>query len=906
MLVAKQISWDRWSALSVSVWGALALAVVLSAPVGAQIEDYGTRLGRQRGGEVTFEPTGPGVLFNALDPAVRKWYVPQELQLLYQWQQWNYTNYARNQYRRYVSTDIEGDYFYDLYGTFINRGWLIYDWRQQQPEQFGSTIFKDPSFNTWFNQVVVSSDQKGQSHLSMTIGSRIRTTLTPLTFSKPAYDGIQIDYQSDKYSMTALLSRISSPGVARTVAVQTTNTTNLFGYHGEVQVGDFVRLGGTYINAHNSQTQLESFEGDPLSGSLTVGQNLEHVGVVFVRLSDDSPEDREGGASLFSWDIIIEAESDVLRQDELGESFTEREKTIVRGSEIGFEPAIEGGFQRLGFLAADGEEQIELSYDFRDLSYNGPELSTIRRVQIELVVANDYHIEMGSDRQTNLPEGQPVLLTKKRAAGNVRDGSNLRLLRFDYGLPTANDIFGLSVEITDVAGFNVYAEWDRSRLFRKYPNRAFSRHRTSSDHAEAWMVNISRQVFPWFLFGEAYGIDRAYSTSSFITSPAGDIDYTDRATSFYEWVEDNDDQDRTPDWQRANQAGPDLRIFPGWDENNDFISDFNQNDNEFRPNFIPDYDEPFLRYHADRPEFLFGVDMNNNGWIDRFENDEEPDYPYKRDRRGFNAYGGSHVGGSGRLSVGHQRSEAPSSDREERSSYGMFTWDASHPGMGRLRVYDMVRFVKDNLSDDLVQWVQPVGSAGTLQRIEDPLAAPDTWINTAYLDFLYTGTPGLRLVNKLKYEIWRQREDVADLRKTFQFFGLVNKAEYRFRLPGFEIIPKAKNELRLERPLSRNEPIRKENSLFLFLIGQTRILSHTELQGGVEYTLFRPLEDPVPAGLREAFTETVVAVQVSNSDDYLGYSLTSQIGLRVNRIKRDSEPAFTGVSQFVTVYAALE
>ena len=63
-----------------------------------------------------------------------------------------------------------------------------------------------------------------------------------------------------------------------------------------------------------------------------------------------------------------------------------------------------------------------LTYDFtsENRSYNGPDLSTIRKVTIELAVANDYRIEMGSDRQTNLPERQPVFLTQARAAGNVK------------------------------------------------------------------------------------------------------------------------------------------------------------------------------------------------------------------------------------------------------------------------------------------------------------------------------------------------------------------------------------------------------------------------------------------------------------------------------------------------------
>ena len=85
-------------------------------------EDFGSRLGVRRGGEVFYDPTGPGVLFDALDPAVKKWYVPQELFNEYQWRQQDYTNYARRHYSRYVNTSQEGDYFYDLYGNYITRG----------------------------------------------------------------------------------------------------------------------------------------------------------------------------------------------------------------------------------------------------------------------------------------------------------------------------------------------------------------------------------------------------------------------------------------------------------------------------------------------------------------------------------------------------------------------------------------------------------------------------------------------------------------------------------------------------------------------------------------------------------------------------------------------------------------
>ena len=75
--------------------------------------------------------------------------------------------------------------------------------------------------------------------------------------------------------------------------------------------------------------------------------------VITVRLTDDSPKDFEGGAAFFSSgsDIVMVTDS-----------------SQVTGSEIGFQPLVEGGFMRQGFIAADGTEQIVLSYDLTDPS----------------------------------------------------------------------------------------------------------------------------------------------------------------------------------------------------------------------------------------------------------------------------------------------------------------------------------------------------------------------------------------------------------------------------------------------------------------------------------------------------------------------------------------------------------
>ena len=101
-----------------------------------------------------------------------------------------------------------------------------------------------------------------------------------MTFSKPGFNGVQIDFSSDKYHATVLSSRISEPirgssqGLAGVTApTRRTNLTSLFGGRATFQVGDFILLGATVVNATNGNTVLDMFDGDPVAGNLTSGQS---------------------------------------------------------------------------------------------------------------------------------------------------------------------------------------------------------------------------------------------------------------------------------------------------------------------------------------------------------------------------------------------------------------------------------------------------------------------------------------------------------------------------------------------------------------------------------------------------------------------------------------------------------
>ena len=220
----------------------------------------------------------------------------------------------------------------------------------------------------------------------------------------------------------------------------------------------------------------------------------------------------------------------------------------------------------------------------------------------------------------------------------------------------------------DLLGFDVYGEYDLSWSWRQYPNVAEETHTASAEvkgqtSAPAWMVNVRKAWAPFTLFGEMYSIDPRYNTQAFVTTTTG-LDYARQGNRF-DLVEDNDDQDRFPDAFRADFLVDDRQVFPGWDLNNDLVPDFNQNDNRVKANNIPDYQEPFLRFQVDRPEFLFGVDMNHNFWVDLYENDTEPDYPYRRDQAGFNVLCGVGLGRHWQLKAGALRETQISADRKK-------------------------------------------------------------------------------------------------------------------------------------------------------------------------------------------------------------------------------------------------
>ena len=757
----------------------LLLLACLSAALALPPE---SRAQRETGFENPYYTSGAEIAPATLVPTVRKWYLPQRLYSLYDWRQEQYSNYARNLYQRYNDIFLEGSPFYDVYGNYITQGWQVYDWTEDYPTQNGSSISKNPRFTSWFNNVLIASSHSGQFHSSLMVGDGIRTTLTPLTFSKPRFDGVQWDLMTDKYAITLLSSRVNNTGqVAQeegAAGVQFTTFTNLWAARGQVGVGDFAKLGLTFVNAAHRNSEVP-FGDNSLQGLLSGPMNADFVRSIIVRISDDSPEDGEGGALLSRWRIFVNG---VEHTDDI-------------------EPTVEGGLRRRGVIEASGPDVITLTFNIEDFSPSEEDeiddFRQIKFVEIGLVLANDYKVEITSNKQTN-QLGTPVFLPMLRAPGNVKDGSNQAFHRFRYGLPTANRMLGFDLAISDVAGFELRGEFVQNSQYRRYPNENFTRRQAlAKKEANAFYLTAQQRSYPWTVFAETFSIDSDYSTRAFIPNAEGDVHYDSEERNVFEFVDDNDDQDELPDWSRRyfgsrvnTRQGrgllTDNAVFPGIDEDNDDISDFNRNFNR-----EPDYAEPFLRFEVEPPEFLFGMDMNNNTVIDRFEDDTQADYPYKLGHRGFNVYVGLEVTPGTNLMVGRLDERLLNTARKNKSIYLLLTAKKEMPEKNlRMRLVANPRKVQDDIPDDVFLWVDTPGTRGGAVLTRDQLVARDVFVNTTFFEVQYDRF--FPFTTKVKHELYNLLGTPEAGRRDQSFLGVVNKGEYPLSFREWDFLPRWK------------------------------------------------------------------------------------------------------------------
>ena len=730
-----------------------------------------------------------------------------------------YWNYAGRPYSP-TTVSVRSTELYDRLGTHLLRGYPLLSWRETRSDSVGlqgSSLARENYLFEYFGQLVVTTDSYKDWSLAVIAGDNIRTTLTPLTLQTPRWQGVRIDAQSSRQGFTLLLTRGSLFRFSAFDARKDLSPVLAYGGHYHNRVNELLTLGATLYNQH--QVDVESKQGSFISG--TQPYQMQSPEQIYVRVESDGPDI---GSAAGVYGVVMEVEA----ADEAG-GITRR---ILQATRV----LAEG--QPVGSMY-----EISEAGDAVDYVFDLPAGADVVSAEVRADVAGDYRISVRQVHEYDMthiypdsiatrswpsppthtyggslypidfrPDMAEPFYTMARAEG--APGLDRRsTVTFDYGIPSGKTLIGADFKLVArelmAEGEIVYNSEERHFPFSS--DALDLRGAKATTGSWAYTLNLRRPFdvrgIRGELGGELFRMDPDYS-GGYDSRRGGTVFFTDKGgpkgieafTQEFPLVEDNDDGDRYPD-DSSSDGGrynsqipgsfgktPWAGVYPGLDADGDQTPD-----NDRDRNGIPDWTEPFLHYHSDSADFVYGIDFNNNAQPDQRENDDLPDYPIRKDQRGHHVFLGlaDLTEMLDQLSIGHYRMEEIAGAEEARATYAR-AGGAWTPARGLvIELQDDVKLVKDSIRDDVYAWV--IGDVAVVgpntntpmnPPPADPLAMRDSFVNTGFTKLTYRSGSDLRLTASLLHFHNRQREieesgAVVQESDSFSETAIVARGEYQ-------------------------------------------------------------------------------------------------------------------------------
>jgi hypothetical protein len=856
---------------------------------------------------------------------------------------------------------------YDRLGRYTMQGRVMLSADEQRPGLSKIDGLRFETLNVFsvgasFNYTVLQDSYEGRNYAMMVLldgptdAAPVKARFSPLTLNMTRYTGVRFDVNGPKNKATFLYTR--GAGDRSRFSLFTTGRDErspviLWGGHWETQIGSAFKLGSTFVNQHMLDTRAK--KGNILEGNLA--NNMLSPELIAVRVVDDSPDDPTAPAAAYGIDVIIKG------RDPEGNPRTITNAEALATGGIEWEPGLDPGAPAgraadLHWEAAGPDESIEFTFRL-------PADFEAQEARFHARVGGDYRLQVRQEHpheftriiagrprpssQTNqwpgnsfrrpgekveqasfegdagnlqyptdfkFPEIQPAY-TVRRSEGIPRHLDE-RLVSFDYGFPTAQSLASVSLDV-DYAGVKLNGEVSFNVQNFKFPFRDGRRH---TKKATAYYLT-ARRPLPRVagrapsLGLELYRIPADYS-GNYDSRRGGAVFHTDvpiappntAITQEFNLFDDNDDGDQWPDDMPNDTplAGQnDAGVFPGLDENNDNVPDTDQNSNG-----IPDWDEPFLFFWSDPPEFIYDIDMNNNGLPDMTENDDRPDYPYRRDQQGYHAFVGFDEVWArlDRLSLGYYHSKGLASGGRSRSTY--LRWQASPVQSPRVDIVFKgdIKRVRDSISDPTFIWrtsSDPRANALGLQQLSglyplldlrdpdaDTMLMRSSTVATAHVGGDWHLGENLDLRQRYKWHLNRQhKETFADgnsqRAQSLSRLTLSHRVEYRYPYRS-NITFKARLRHLYWRDAGYPRDLRRHWSTYGLLFEQEfKLTQRTMLVAGQEgipgLLPVRHTEHHTADGDFNRWTD-VLMLRMRGA--YLGWDTVTELGFEYQRIESDT------------------
>jgi len=851
------------------------------------------------------------------------------------------------------------------------------------PYNYINTLGSDTAYT---DGVWVAREGTDDWAISVIGAGSLRTKFTPLTLSLPNMDGLSIDFQSANNSLK-LISSVPL-GAYRRYGVADPLTNDLVRRGGVMLRGGRFRrkfgvltLGATYATTYGVQGNRE--RGSEWRG--TVSNMTPTPIMVAVRFLDDSPRDGEGGAIVYDVRLKVNGRfrDDIVPQIILDDATRDRVSAIT--DKLEFDYVTPKNEVKIGGPEHDFFSISERIYKYADYFYyndyirganadnvlkkfdtnlastyytlteqggkpiqvNGTQMvvyafdlasitEKVNRVEAVATVGNDYKVQTamiytlestgGHDPSGKVTQwyNSTYWRTVAQAEGNVKDGSNVRTIHFDFGWQVASvlygfdadfDYFGLRIKGEFVTNSNLYmwADGDPGTgkpkdIIANQPPRTGHRWAVR-DHA--WYVTVEKDWNRFGFAGEMFKMGKFYKPYlDYFNYPASDAVYGTNAPSArniisrVNLIEDNDDDDMYPDTMLTQRTmgfkileseDPD-GVFPGNDADNDGIPDNNKNNND-----IPDYDEPFLMFDVDPDEFVFGNDYNNNTIPDFREDDMKIDTPYDLDRQGYHFFFRLTPLRNINFVLGSFHTKGVGTSIRTNNDYLKFIMDYDVFSVGKLYAEYRFEKIQDNFRDPYIrvreqmkdEYLMP-GITSTLGRFDrelyfDELEYRNSHVNRLFLDSRIRAVPSITLENHIRFERNDQIEGnmydgTYQPHDVLNVLAMVNKIVYTKRWGNFVFSPGVKFRLYKKVRSESLQPLdhylmRIPLFMFKYIISDRTDIS-LGMQGfkgfEMDYTDFVQSQND--------YRRKTITLQLQNRTDYFGYQIWGAVGATLDQM----------------------
>ncbi len=814
--------------------------------------------------------------------------------------------------------------YYGPLGNRLIHGYDFYTWRElrmpglscegRRGQVCGSNL---NIYGGGSGSHVVGTDGYNDWGYSFSAGTAGSTRFTPLTVSRSGPDGTRFDLYTPYLKTSTLFSQQwQNAGKGQLMWLN----------RAQFEFGA-VTWGLNFTNWHHYDSTVlgNSMKGRLVTDDHGYGQHswnynqLDPVSWIFIRFSDDSPDDRVGGPIVHEVELLVNGEHrpdlrPLVIRHRVGESTSVGRISQATGEfrPIPYATGRTGSLHADYFSRIDHEQGIDVSDKVhveslvRKFLLENPDRAlyagadeglvflfdlsnepTVRQVEVEAVVGNDYRIEESMVKEVS-PRAKDYMSrfnadsfeTLVRARGNVRDGSNLKRIRFKVGgMWTGQFVYGTDLNI-DLPYLQINAEYARTTIYRRYPAKidgepAYNRSPRQRGGDAAYFINATHWFNGGLVAGEYYAMNPEFVNDT---------------------IDDNDDGDILPDMYERPWNG----VYVGQDRDNDGLPDVNRDGDA-----LPDYVEPLLMYEVEPNEFVYGLDRNNNDEPDYREDDVERDYPYDPDQRGYHFFGQLDLSRYWSLSAGHYLSKQIAGDGRNQTTYTLLTYQRQ--GVRRLRQLFFesgVRRVKDDIRDDYMVFMEDRAFRGLRPRLdvntflsqlrEDPLEYIDSYVNETNLEFWVRPWSTLNVVQKTRVRLnWQQGQRLSAAGRggdsILDYRTWVSRVDYTWHWGRLSLQPKFKFMLLRVADRRRNQAMRYELDYNPIVEVRYQLMNRTLLRLGIQGWGPIPYRFENRTRPSQNFERRSVLGSITNRSMYLGYELYTIVGFEKDAVKFDAQ-----------------